>query len=77
VVQVADRDRVCAALTEAGIGWGLHYKTPCHLDAAYGEFRESLPVVEAAADRILSLPMSPNLTQRQVSRVCEVLRSVT
>jgi dTDP-4-amino-4,6-dideoxygalactose transaminase len=77
VVQVADRDRVCAALTEAEIGWGLHYKTPCHLDAAYGEFRESLPVVEAAADRILSLPMSPNLTQRQVSRVCEVLRSVT
>jgi dTDP-4-amino-4,6-dideoxygalactose transaminase len=77
VVQVTDRDRACAALTEAGIGWGLHYKTPCHLDAAYGEFRESLPVVEAAADRILSLPMSPNLTQRQVSRVCEVLRSVT
>jgi dTDP-4-amino-4,6-dideoxygalactose transaminase len=77
VVQVADRDRVCAALTEAGIGWGLHYKTPCHLDAAYGEFRESLPVVEAAADRILSLPMSPNLSEQQVSRVCDVLRSVT
>ncbi|MDT7674049.1 MAG: hypothetical protein QOD82_1951 [Pseudonocardiales bacterium] len=77
VVEVDERDKVCTALDEAGIGWGLHYKTPCHLDSAYSEFKESLPVAEAAADRILSLPMSPTLTERQVSRVCEVLRSVT
>ncbi|HEY2207637.1 MAG TPA: DegT/DnrJ/EryC1/StrS family aminotransferase [Pseudonocardia sp.] len=77
VVQVENRDKVCAALTEAGVGWGLHYKTPCHLDSAYTEYTESLPVVEAAADRILSLPMSPNLSEAQVSRVCDVLRSVT
>lgn len=77
VVQVDDREKVCEKLTEAGIGWGLHYPVPCHLDAAYGEFRESLPVAERAADRILSLPMSPTLTERQVSRVCDVLRDAT
>jgi dTDP-4-amino-4,6-dideoxygalactose transaminase len=77
VVQVEDRERVCAALDEAKIGWGLHYKTPCHLDAAYTEFTEQLPVVEAAAERILSLPMSPTITEAQVDRVCEVLGSVT
>ena len=77
VVQVDDRDKVCKALDEAGIGWGLHYKTPCHLDAAYGDFKESLPVAERAAERILSLPMSPTLSERQVTRVCDVLRGVT
>jgi dTDP-4-amino-4,6-dideoxygalactose transaminase len=77
VVEVDDRDKVSAALTEAGIGWGLHYPVPCHLDAAYGEFRESLPVAERAADRILSLPMSPTLSELQVSTVCEVLGRVT
>jgi dTDP-4-amino-4,6-dideoxygalactose transaminase len=76
VVEVDDRDQVCKVLDEAGIGWGLHYKTPCHLDAAYAEYRESAPVTERAAERILSLPMSPTMTEAQVSRVCEVLRGV-
>jgi dTDP-4-amino-4,6-dideoxygalactose transaminase len=76
VVEVDNRDQVCATLDQAGIGWGLHYKTPCHLDAAYGEYKESLPVAERAADRILSLPMSPTMTEQQVSRVCDVLRSI-
>jgi dTDP-4-amino-4,6-dideoxygalactose transaminase len=78
IVEVEDRDAVCAALDAAGIGWGLHYKVPCHLDSAYTEFHDSsLPVVEAAADRILSLPMSPTLSEQQVSRVCDVLREAT
>jgi dTDP-4-amino-4,6-dideoxygalactose transaminase len=87
VVQVDDREKVTAALTEAGVGWGLHYPVPCHLDAAYTEFSadarsagaalgESLPVAERAAERILSLPMSPTLTEQQVARVCDVLGSV-
>jgi dTDP-4-amino-4,6-dideoxygalactose transaminase len=77
VVEVDNRDQVCEALSAEGIGWGLHYKTPCHLDSAYAEYRESLPVVERAAERILSLPMSPTLSEQQVSRVCAVLRGVT
>ncbi|WP_037065264.1 DegT/DnrJ/EryC1/StrS family aminotransferase [Pseudonocardia acaciae] len=77
VVQVENREQVCKTLTEAGIGWGLHYPVPCHLDAAYGDFRESLPVAEAAAERILSLPMSPTLDSAQVARVCNVLRDAT
>jgi dTDP-4-amino-4,6-dideoxygalactose transaminase len=81
VVEVEDREKVTAALTDAEVGWGLHYPVPCHLDAAYTEFQErfqeSLPVAERAANRILSLPMSPTLSERQVARVCEVLRRVT
>ncbi|TDW29946.1 DegT/DnrJ/EryC1/StrS family aminotransferase [Cryobacterium psychrophilum] len=65
VVQVAERDRVLAELSAAGIGAAIHYPTPLHLTAAYaglnyriGEF----PVAEAAADCILSLPLYPHLT---------------
>jgi len=76
VVQVPDRDRVAGALTAAGIGWGVHYRVPCHLQPAFAEFTERLPVAERAAERILSLPMSPTLSDDQVIRVCEVLRGV-
>jgi dTDP-4-amino-4,6-dideoxygalactose transaminase len=78
VVQVEERDRVLAELGAAGIGSAIHYPTPLHLTAAYaglgyqlGEF----PVAEAAADRILSLPMFPHLTADLQSYVVESLRS--
>ncbi|MBV9313915.1 MAG: DegT/DnrJ/EryC1/StrS family aminotransferase [Pseudonocardia sp.] len=76
VVEVDNREAVCAALTAAGIGWGLHYPVPCHLDSAYAEFTGRMPVAERAASRILSLPMSPNLSQQQVTTVCDVLRGI-
>lgn len=77
VVQVADRDRVLAALQDAGIGAGVHYPTPLHLTGAYrhlGLGRGAFPVAEAAADRILSLPMHPHLTAAQQEDVVAVLR---
>lgn len=82
VVQVPERDRVLAHMTEAGVGVGLHYPTPIHLTAAYGELgyrRGQFPVTEAAADRILSLPMFPHLTveqqERVVAELCDALRA--
>ena len=87
VVQVGNRAMVTGALTAAGIGWGLHYPIPCHLQPAFSDpaFSTpvssnpagSLPVAERAAGRIVSLPMSPSLNDVQVARVCDVLRSVT
>ena len=79
VVRVADRDRVMAELTAAGIGVGIHYPTPVHLTEAYaalGFQRGQFPVAEAAAANILSLPMFPHLTQTQQERVADVLRRV-
>ncbi|OJV56944.1 MAG: erythromycin biosynthesis sensory transduction protein eryC1 [Cellulomonas sp. 73-145] len=80
VVQVEERDRVLAELSAAGIGVGIHYPTPVHLTAAYadlGHGRGAFPVAEAAADRILSLPMFPHLTSGQQEQVVEQLaRSV-
>ena len=76
VVRVAERDRVLAALTEAGVGAGIHYPTPVHLTGAYRDLGlgpGTAPVAETAALEILSLPMHPHLTQDHQQRVADVL----
>jgi dTDP-4-amino-4,6-dideoxygalactose transaminase len=78
VIRIAERERVVAELSAAGIGVGIHYPTPVHLTEAYaalGYRRGQFPVVEAAADTILSLPMHPHLNAGQQERVVAVLRS--
>jgi dTDP-4-amino-4,6-dideoxygalactose transaminase len=72
VIRVEERDRVLAELTADGIGVGIHYPTPVHLTEAYADLgyrRGQFPVAEAAADRILSLPMFPHLLEEQQERV--------
>lgn len=77
VVRVPDRPAAVARLSAAGIGWGIHYPVPCHFQPAFAQYRtEPLRVAEAAADAILSLPMSPSLTQAQIARVCAALATV-
>lgn len=74
VVQVPDRAAVTAALDGAQIGWGVHYPIPCHLQTAFAEFAAGeLPVAEAAARQILSLPIFPTMSTEQVQRVCDVV----
>ncbi|TXN30442.1 DegT/DnrJ/EryC1/StrS family aminotransferase [Lacisediminihabitans profunda] len=78
VVRVEDRERVMVELSAAGVGSGIHYPTPVHLTEAYaglGYRRGQFPVTEAAADRILSLPMFPHLTYAQQESVAEALHS--
>ena len=77
VVQVEDRDAVLSRLQAAGIGAGIHYPVPVHLTGAYehlGYRRGTFPVTEAAADRLLSLPMFPHLTAEQQERVVTSLQ---
>jgi dTDP-4-amino-4,6-dideoxygalactose transaminase len=67
---------VIAELGAAGVGAGIHYPTPVHLTDAYaglGYRRGQLPVAEAAADRILSLPMFPHLAEEQQAAVARAL----
>lgn len=72
VVQLDDRDRVAAALADAGIGSGIHYPIPIHLQPAargLGYGPGDFPVAEGQARRILSLPVHGNLDERDLSRV--------
>jgi dTDP-4-amino-4,6-dideoxygalactose transaminase len=76
VIQVPERDRVLKALNEAGIGAGIHYPTPVHLHGAYGHLgyhTGDFPVAEAAAERILSLPIYPGITVEEQERVVDAL----
>src|SRR5262249_1214341 len=76
VVRAQDRDELQRDLTQAGIGTGVHYPTPLHLQKAYawlsyapGDF----PAAERAAAEVLSLPMYPQLTCEQQARVVDTL----
>ena len=72
VVQVDDRRRVQEELTAGGIATGIHYPLPIHLQEAYrgaGLGPGSFPVTEAASERVLSLPMYPEMMESDVRRV--------
>ena len=59
-------------LKDAHIGTGIHYPIPLHLQTAYkslGYKEGDFPVSEKSAAEIVSLPMFPNLTEAQQSRV--------
>jgi dTDP-4-amino-4,6-dideoxygalactose transaminase len=77
VVQVEHRDTVLGRLHEAGIGAGIHYPTPIHLTGAFSDLGKpgDFPVAEAMADRILSLPLYPEITPEQQERVVTALRA--
>ncbi|MFD0565007.1 DegT/DnrJ/EryC1/StrS family aminotransferase [Kitasatospora saccharophila] len=70
------RDAVLAALQEAGIGAGVHYPVPVHLQPAFrylGHGEGAFPVTERAAGQLLTLPLFPQLTEDQQARVAEAL----
>lgn len=72
----ADRDAVVGKLNAEGIGAGVHYPAPVHLTPAFshlGHGRGAFPHAELAADRMLSLPLFPQITAGQQQRVVAAL----
>jgi dTDP-4-amino-4,6-dideoxygalactose transaminase len=77
VILADDRDGLQRALTEKGIGTGLHYPLPLHLQNAYAHMGirpGALPVTERMAQRLLSLPMFPELSPDQICYVADNVR---
>ena len=78
VVETEHRDALRAQLREHGIGAGVHYPTPVHLQPGWrylGYGPGDLPVSERAARRVLSLPLFPGMLLDEVDRVCGALES--
>ncbi len=78
VCRSAQRDRIRAALTEAGIGNAQYYMPPLHLQPALGYlgYREGdLPETERAAAENFSLPLWAGVTAAQQERVADVVRA--
>jgi dTDP-4-amino-4,6-dideoxygalactose transaminase len=73
-IRVRDRDEVMRQLEKKGIGCGVHYPVPVHLQQAYaslGHRPGAFPVSEQIANEFLSLPMFPELTEAQIEFVIE------
>lgn len=74
VVQTVQRDALQQFLTEKGIGTGLHYPVPLHLQQCFknlGYQAGNFPISEQLGKQCLSLPMFPEMTNEQVVYVCE------
>jgi len=71
VVHLDGRDAVRADMTRRGIGTSLSYAPPMHLQPFYAH-REppSLPVTERSGERLLGLPIGPQLDDAQIAEVC-------
>jgi dTDP-4-amino-4,6-dideoxygalactose transaminase len=78
VIRTRHRDALKNFLRERGIDTGIHYPVPLHLTPAYQELgyprRGALPVAEALADEILSLPMYAELSEEQLGHLVSSLK---
>jgi dTDP-4-amino-4,6-dideoxygalactose transaminase len=77
VVRVQDREALQAHLSEAGIGSGIHYPIPLHLQKAYKHLnykKGDFPVTERVADEIVSLPIYPQLRLEQLNEVARKVK---
>jgi dTDP-4-amino-4,6-dideoxygalactose transaminase len=77
VILVDDRDGLQKYLGEKGVGSGLHYPVPLHLQKAYASdgYKEGdFPVTESVARRLLSLPMFPELKKDQIEYVAACIK---
>src|SRR5208337_249649 len=74
VIRIQDRQALQSDLKAAGIGTGIHYPVPLHLQKAYtslGYHQGDFPVTERVAAEILSLPIYPQLTRTNQETVVE------
>jgi dTDP-4-amino-4,6-dideoxygalactose transaminase len=78
VIRTADRNGLMAHLKDAGIGTGIHYPVPLHLQKAYAHLkltRRDFPVASRVAEEIISVPMFPQLTAKQQALVVNEIRA--
>jgi UDP-2-acetamido-2-deoxy-ribo-hexuluronate aminotransferase len=74
-IRVADRDRVQKSLSEAGVPTAVHYPIPLNKQPAVEDLTILLPIGDAVAREVMSLPMHPNLSQASVGRIVSALIS--
>ena len=73
-VRTAERDKFQQYLSDHGVQTIIHYPTPPHKQAAYKEWANcSYPISEEIHRTIISLPMSPVLTDEEVRKVVEIV----
>jgi dTDP-4-amino-4,6-dideoxygalactose transaminase len=78
VIRTKNRDGMMSHLKKAGVGTGIHYPVPLHMQRAYISLNyclDDFPVARQVASEIVSLPMFPQLTADQQARVAEEIHA--
>ncbi|MEH2526369.1 MULTISPECIES: DegT/DnrJ/EryC1/StrS family aminotransferase [unclassified Bradyrhizobium] len=79
VIACADREALRSSLVKSGIDSSVHYPLPVHRQAGYMEAavfpRDGLPVTERLVDRILTLPLYPEIKDSDVEIIIHAIRS--
>ena len=76
VIRLQERDRLQAYLSEKGIQTQIHYPIPPHKQEAYREYGHlSFAITEQIHNEVLSLPISPVMTQEEIKQVVEAVNS--
>lgn len=76
VVRTENRDQLQDYLLENGIQTIIHYPTPSHKQEAYKEWNDlSYPISEKIHNEVLSLPISPVMSDEDIAKVIEVMNN--
>lgn len=78
VIEVENRDAFLEHLKKHDVGFGIHYPVPIHLQEAYSFLNlpsGSLQSTESASSRIISLPIFPELSHSEISKIIEVVNT--
>ena len=75
VVRSPQRDRLQQLLQAQGVQAQVHYPVACHRQAAYAQPERNLPLADALAREVLSLPIGPHLSDSQVDHCVAAVRS--
>jgi dTDP-4-amino-4,6-dideoxygalactose transaminase len=78
VIQTDYRDELRQYLSKCGIDTGIHYPLALHQQTAYkylGYKENDFPMARTAVEKILSLPMYPELSEQQILYVCNKIKS--
>ena len=72
-IQVENRDQVQEKLKTQGIPTAVHYPIPLNKQPAVADVNAVLPVGDAIAERVMSLPMHPYLAANQITKIVHPL----
>ncbi|MEC4049896.1 DegT/DnrJ/EryC1/StrS family aminotransferase [Flavobacterium sp. SUN046] len=74
VIQTSDRNQLQDYLKQSGIETLIHYPIPPHLQKCYSDWNNlSFPITEKIHQEVVSLPMSPVLTEEEVNKIIETI----
>lgn len=72
-IRTQNRNQIQEVLSAAGIDTGVYYPTPIHQQPAYADVDTDAPVAERATDEVLSLPIHPNCSDRDLEAIARII----